>query len=136
MPAPPLTSIRAIAAAALAPVDDDDPVVLANLVDAVVPPALMLGWDDPWIAQQTVAGARGPYQAQLVVLCFAGRLEPGPGVDVLEQLVVYTITRLGADRQTAGWPLTGAQAPRRYDVSGISYLGARLMFRTPISLEP
>jgi hypothetical protein len=150
MPALPLDQVRSTAAAALAPTtaadpsisseaaaatlaSDTDPVVLVNVFDAVVPPALMLTWDDPWVAQQAIG--RGPYIAQLAVYCFASRIEPGPGVEVLEYLVCYTVTRLGTDASTAAWPLTAAQAPRKYAVSGIELLGARLTYRMPVSLD-
>ena len=135
MPALSLTDVRAVAAAALAPQADTDPTVLADLVDAVTPPALMLGWDDPWIAMATIGGAHGYYAAQFVVLCFAGRLEPGAGQATLEELVGYTINRLAQDPQTAGWPLNAAQAPRRFDVSGIALLGARLSYQVPVSFN-
>ena len=39
--------------AVLAPVADDDPDVLTSLVDAIEPPALMLGWGDPWLEPDT-----------------------------------------------------------------------------------
>jgi hypothetical protein len=133
MSALPLTGVRAAAAAALAPAGENDPAVLADLVDAVEPPALMLEWNDPWVTMRTVAGGLGLFEAQLNVLCFAGRLEPGPGVLVLESLIDFTLGRLQADAYS--WPLTASQAPRRFDIAGIPLLGARLSFRVPIELN-
>jgi len=127
-----LADVRAACAAALAPVAESDPAVLPDLVDAVEPPALMLEWNDPWIAVRSIAGGLGLYDAQLNVLCLAGRVEPGPGVAMLEQLVAYTFARLQADPHP--WPLTMSQAPRVFDIGGIPLLGARLGFRVPIQI--
>ena len=132
MPALPLTEVRGACAAALAPQAEDDPSVLVNLVDAVTPPALMLEWADPWVATQSVAGGVGILQATLNVICFAGRLEPGPGVTMLEQLVSLVLTRLAADAYP--WPLTASQAPRRFDINGVPLLGVRLSFQIPVSI--
>ena len=132
MPALPLSEIRGACAAALAPQTEDDPPVLVNLVDAVTPPALMLEWADPWLTSLTVTGGVGVLQATLNVICFAGRLEPGPGVTMLEQLVGLVLTRLAAD--TYSWPLTASQAPRRFDINGIPLLGVRLSFQIPVSI--
>jgi hypothetical protein len=125
--------VRAAAAAALAPAGEGDPTVLADLVDAVEPPALMLEWNDPWITMRTISGGLGVFEAQINVLCFAGRIEPGPGVEVLEGLIDYTLGRFQADAYS--WPLAFSQAPRRFDIAGIPLLGARLGFRIPISLN-
>lgn len=133
MPALPLTEVRAAAAAALAPQSDTEPPVLVDLVDALTPPALMLEWNDPWLTMQTVAGGVGMFQATLNVICFAGRVEPGPGVEALEQLVDLVLSRLQADAYT--WPLVASQAPRRFDMAGISYLGVRLSFQVPVSVN-
>jgi hypothetical protein len=128
----PLTEVRARAAAALAPATDQDPDVHVDVVDAVTPPCLLLVWDDPWLVPATVAGMNGHYDAQFVVLCIAARLEPGPGVETLEQLVGYTIGRLAAD--TATWPQATSQAPRVFEIGGVPYLGARLIYRVPVEI--
>jgi hypothetical protein len=126
----PITAIRAQAAAALAPVTADDPEVHVDIVDSLTPPALLLLWADPWVTPRTVSG-RG-YDAQFEVLCVAGRVEPGPGMAKLEQLVSYTIDRLQAD--TYSWPPLTMYAPRRFDIGGITYLGARMIFRVPVTV--
>jgi hypothetical protein len=133
MPALPLTQVRVAAASVLAPQADTDPPVLADLVDAITPPALMLEWNDPWITANTVAGRIGGYTATLNVIAFAGRLEPGPGVGVLEGLVILVLTRFQADAYT--WPLSQAQAPRRFDIGGAPLLGVRLTFDIPVSIQ-
>ena len=127
-----LDEVRGACFDALAPRDEDDPVVLVNLVDAITPPALMLEWADPWLTSATVAGGLGILTATLNVVCFAGRLEPGPGVTMLESLVSLVLTRLAADVNP--WPLTGAQAPRRFEIAGVALLGVRLSFQIPVSI--
>lgn len=126
-----LTEVRTYLAAALAPRSDDDPAVLADLVDAIDPPALMLEWGDPWLTPRTVG--QGFWDAHLNVLALAGRLEPGPGIAMLEGLVGYVMARLLTDARS--WPVESSTAPRRFDMGGLTYLGARLNLRVPVSIE-
>jgi hypothetical protein len=133
VPALPLTQARVAAASALAPQTETDPPVLVDVVDAVTPPALMLEWNDPWLTATSIAGGLGTLQATLNVICFAGRLEPGPGVQTLEQLVDLVLSRFQADAYT--WPLTASQAPRRFDINGIALLGVRLSFTIPVTVN-
>ena len=124
-----LTEVRAQAATALAQASADDPVVHVDLVDAVDPPALMLVWADPWVTFETPC----LWWANLVVLCLASRVEPGPGVEKLEQLVTYTVERLQADDYP--WPVASSQAPRIFTIANIPLLGARVGYRVPIAIE-
>jgi hypothetical protein len=117
---------RAKLGAALAPVDETDPTVLVNLVDALEPPALMLGWGEPWLTPETACLRTG----RLVVTCVAGRLVPGAGVETLEQLVDYTLRRLAADG--GAWPLDTVGGPRVFTIANINYLAARITLRVPI----
>lgn len=132
MPALPLSEVRGVCAAALAPQTDADPPVLMDLVDSITPPVLMLEWNDPWLSMESIAGSLGIWTATLNVIAFAGRVEPGAGVAVLEQLVVLVLTRLQADQNS--WPLSSAQAPRRFDMGNVSYLGLRLSFQPQVSI--
>jgi hypothetical protein len=50
------------------------------------------------------------YGAQLSVLCIAGRLEPLPGVEEIERLVIFTLERMRADAYS--WPLVASQSNR------------------------
>lgn len=129
-----LLELRARAAAALAPAGDSDPPVFADAVDSLVPPALMLDWDDPWLEPGAGLTTLGPclWTARLVVICIAGRLEPGSGVDVLEQLVVHVVTRLKADPYS--WPLEGVSAPLQRDLGGVSYLAANVTYAVPVTV--
>ena len=126
-----LVDVRMRAAAALAPADDGDPEVFADLVDAVEPPAILLAWADPWLVPSTFGPAL--LDASLDVLCVAARLEPGAGVAVLEELVTYTIARLRADVHS--WPAVTSEAPQRLPIGGVTYLAARLNYRVPVTTE-
>lgn len=130
-----LTEIRAAAAAALQPIEPDDPPVLVDVVDSVTPPALMLLWEDPWLEAGAGLGAvMGPclWTARLMVLCVAGRLEPGPGIATLEQLVSHVFDRLSEDEYP--WPIGSPTAPRVFDIGGVPYLGARVTYLVPCSI--
>jgi len=122
-----LLDARAKLEAALAPVDDDDPMVLVDLVDSIEPPALMLGWGEPWLTPDTACIRTG----RLVVTCVAGRLVPGSGIETLEQLVDYTLARLATDG--GAWPLDAVSGPRVFVVGNINYLAARVTLRVPIT---
>jgi hypothetical protein len=88
-----LLEAREKLAAALSPIAETDPTVLVSLVDAIEPPALMLGWADPWLRPETGCFALGRIQ----VIAVGARLMPGEGVAVLESLVDYTLTRVAVE---------------------------------------
>jgi len=115
-------------AAALAPVDDDDPTVLVNLVDAIDPPALMIGWGRPWMVPNTAC----LFDARIAVTAVAARLVPGAGVEALEQLVAYTITRLGADEHA--WPIVDVDEPRVFTIAQTTYIGVRISIRLNLTV--
>lgn len=130
----PIVEVRDQAAAALAPVEDTDPPVLADVVDSLTPPALMLIWGDPWLEPGVGVTTMGPcvWRARLQVLAVAGRLEPGPGIRTLEQLVSYVVERMKADSYT--WPLDSVSAPRVFDIGSLPYLGARVTYLVPTTV--
>lgn len=125
-----MAGVRAKAAAALAPTPDDDLSVFDNVVDALVPPALVLTWDDPWLTPKVVASCI--WDARFSVIAVAGRVEPDPGIATLETLIEYVVTRLRADDYT--WPVATVQEPREFRLSGIAYLGARLTYAIQVSV--
>jgi hypothetical protein len=125
-----LLDARAKLAAALAPLEDTDPTVLVDLVDALEPPALMIGWGEPWLEPQTQCLRQG----RLVVTCVAARLIPGAGVETLEQLIEYTLTSLAADG--GAWPLDSVGGPRVFTIAKTQYLAARITLRVPITGGP
>jgi hypothetical protein len=126
----PLGEVRARAALALAPVQDTDPYVLVDVVDAVSPPALMLLWDDPWLEPRTVG--RGFWDARLLVLCIASRVEPGPGMAKLEELASYVVGRLRDDSYQ--WPTAAFQAPRVFTINNVPLLGARISYSVQVTV--
>lgn len=136
MPTAVLTDIRAMAAAVLEPVDDGDPDVIVDVVDSLSPPAYMLVWSDPWIDvgfnQQP---AMGPclWTANLQVLCLASRLEPGPGIETLEEMVRSALARFRADTSYT-WPAGAVSGPRQFGVGALTYLGARINYAVPTTV--
>jgi hypothetical protein len=125
-----LLDARSKLGAALAPVEDTDPVVLVDLVDALEPPALMLGWGEPWLQPQSACLRTG----RLVITAVAGRLVPGAGIEALEELVEYTLGTLHAD--DGPWALDSVSGPRVFTLSNINYLAARITLRVPITGGP
>lgn len=125
-----LTDIRARAAAALAPIDDTDPAVMVDMVDAVNPPALILSYTDPWLEPLTMGACL--WDCRLEIIAIASRIEPGPGMEMLEQIVSYTAARLQAD--TYSWPAASVQAPRVFTIGGVPLLGARITYRVKVTL--
>jgi len=122
-----LADARVKLAAALAPVADGDPMVLVDLVDALEPPALMIGWGEPWLVPESACWQTG----RLTIIAVAGRLVPGAGVASLEDLVDYTFSRLRVDGDP--WPLDSVGAPRVFPIGGVNYLAARITVRVPIT---
>lgn len=124
-----ITDARERCAAALAPVLPTDPDVLVNLVDAISPPVLMVGWDDPWLEPSGTCR----FVARLVVYCWAGRLEPGEGVSVLEGLVAHVVQRMTADGYS--WGQATVSAPRAYPFANIDYLASRVTYAVHVTTE-
>jgi len=129
-----LEQLRPAAADVLAPIDDTDPYVFTDAVDSLTPPALVLGWDDPWLEPGVGLTTMGPclWTARMQVTCIAGRLEPGAGVDVLEQLVTHVITRLRDDAYR--WPLDRVSAPFQRDLAGVTYLACDVIYAVPTAI--
>ena len=123
-----LSELRARATLALAPVSDTDPAVLDAPVEAVDPPALIVAWSDPWVEFETPCF----WYANLAVLAVASRVDPGAGIEELEQLVGYTLGRFRDDSYP--WPQVAAQAPHLFEIANIPLFGARLVFRAPVTI--
>jgi hypothetical protein len=124
-----LTELRDAVAQALAPASDQDPWVFADVVDSLTPPALVVEQGSPFLTPGIVGGpmlAQCQYTARLVVVCIAGRLEPGPGIDTLEQLETYVLERLRADAHP--WAFEEISQRGQYDLAGITYLAATVSY--------
>jgi len=128
-----LDGLRPAAAAVLAPAEDTDPYVL-DYVDSLTPPALLVGWDDPWLEPGLGLTTMGPclYTARLQIKCVAGRLEPGAGADVLDGLVAFVLGRLRDDAYR--WPLDRVSAPFQQDLAGVTYLAADVVYAVPTAI--
>lgn len=126
-----ITNARVEAAAALGPFTDADPEVYPNLVDAVSPPALMVGWGDPWLDTAPPTMGRTLFRARLVVWMIAGRLEPAEGVEMLESLADLVLDRMGASPYP--WGLPTASAPSWFTFGNVDYIAARMTYLVPVS---
>lgn len=130
-----LDEIRAAAADVLAAAGPGDPYVFADAVESLEPPALVLDWDDPWIMPGLGgAASMGPclYTVRLRVLLVAARLEPAPGLQVIDELAMYVLGRMRADSYP--WPLERATAPGQLDLAGVTYWAAGIVYAVPTSL--
>lgn len=116
-----LTELRERAAEVLAPVDPGDPPVHFT-IDAVSPPALLVGWDDPWLTFETPC----LWQARLGVSLYASRLEPDAGSLTLETLLSYVIDRFRGD--SFPWPHEATRRPVMVEYGGLPMLTARVIF--------
>jgi len=135
MPVMELVDVRQAAAVVLAPVADSDPDVIVNVVDSLTPPAYMLVWNDPWLEVGVGAPTMGPcvWTAHLQVLCVAGRLEPGPGVETLEQMVSVALAAFRADTSYP-WPPGDVSGPRVFNIAGLDYLATRINYAVPTTV--
>jgi hypothetical protein len=121
-----LTEARDKLAAVLAPIEDTDPHVLISLVDALEPPALMLGWGEPWLTPDTICWITG----RIIVTCVAARLSPGPGIATLEDLVAYTLARTRTEPEN--WVLETVSGPRVFLIAKTNYLACRVQFKVAL----
>jgi len=122
-----LLDARAKLGAALAPVAETDPNVHVNLVESVSPPALMIGWGDPWLTPDTSCLRTG----RLVITAVAARLQPGEGISDLEGLVTYVLGKLAGDSNK--WPLDSVSGPRIFTIAKTTYLAARITVRVVVN---
>jgi len=94
-----------------------------NVVDAISPPAFMLVWADPWLARTAVC----TYDARLSLLAVSARIEPDPGIEILESMVEAA---LGAITD----PAVEVLAPFGFELGGLRYQAARITVHRPITL--
>jgi len=121
---------RAKLAAVLAPLDDDEPPLYDNLVDAIHPPCIMLGWRIPMIdwAGQTPCTAFGTLGLTLV----GGRIDAAGGVEAIESMYDTVQRRLRADSQ--GWAMRTDGGIVRYEIGNVLYLACRVDVRVPLAV--
>lgn len=96
--------------------------VYAFLPDAIVPPAILVGWGDPWFRSAGVCVGELTVYAELV--CVAGRLDAQGQQARLDALAVAVYSTLEDD---VDWEAPDAPAgPFALDVGGVTYLAATL----------
>jgi hypothetical protein len=122
-----LLDARIKLASILAPVENSDPAVLVSLVDSIQPPALMIGWGEPWLDSLTTCKARG----RLVITCVASRLVPGEGIAILENLVAYALDRIAGDSIDL-WAVDNVTGPRVFSFAKTVYLACRITLTVTI----
>ncbi len=103
-------------------------VVLPDVPDAVSPPAYLIVWGNPWLEPATYCA----HVARVDVICVAGRMDPAPGIDMIEQMISTAIIRL----REARFPEVIVQPPARFDIGGVAYLAARLSLETRLQVQP
>lgn len=130
----PLGELRD-AAAALTPVTDTDPAVFADVVEATVPPALVIEWDDPWLEPGVGLPTMGPclYQARLRVVMIVARLEPSAGADEIDRLAVHVLGRMRADTSVQ-WALEDVSRPQQVNQAGIDSIMATATYTVPTTV--
>lgn len=106
-----------------------DPPTVVGPLDAIQPPAVRVGWADPWLEPQ---GQAAQFTASLECFCIAARFDPTPGFETVEDLVTATARAFTEDRYP--WPVVFVGAPRRYEVGGVGYLAAQLIVRLPVGI--
>ncbi len=124
-----IVDARVKLAAVLAPVEDGDPDVQANIVDAIVPPALICGWLAPMVD--------GPFTGctafgNLFVTLVADRLDAASGVEAIESM--YDRVQRLLRNDGAGWSLQGDSGIGAFDIGNTPYLACRIELRVPVTL--
>lgn len=121
----PLRELRERVAAALLPIDPDWN-VHAGPVDAISPPSFVIVWPDPWLTPMTPC----VYQARLHVVCCAGRVEPTPGYETLEEMVTRALDALSVARL----PVVQVGGASSLEIARLLYLIARVTVAAPVAL--
>jgi len=121
-----LADFRDRVALALAPSNGDEWNTQPLPVDAIEPPAYMLIWADPWLVPSTFCDAT----AQLDVIVVSARMDPAPGMEILETLVETALDRLA--HANVGQRQVGAPGP--LTVGGLTYQACRILVSSPVTI--
>ena len=101
--------------------------VLRLPVDSLAPPAYMLGWSDPWVSGQATFCR---YDVALDVRCIAARIEPDPGIELLEEMIEAAAVALDQARL----PVRFVLPPRPFPIGGVTYQAALLTVTATVQL--
>ena len=119
------TRVAATLQAAVDAAGLDDVTVIADVVDAVVPPAYLLVWpQDDWMLPFTHCADT----TFLNVMLIGARFEPSGGIEQIETLVALALPALRGDHL----PVPGVAGPGRYDHGGLAYLAAQIRLSVPL----
>ena len=110
--------------------DADFDAAIVGPLDAIEPPAVRVGWAEPWLEP---FGQAGLFYARLEAFCIGDRIEPTPGFETVEALVSIVCRAFTKDRYP--WPIVFVGAPRAYEVGGKSYLASQVVARLPAGVE-
>lgn len=110
----------------LAPDLDEDPQVHSSPIDALVAPAIIVGWRDPMIEGWGACTA----MANLYALIVADRMDIASGYEVIEQQYQRCQTLL----RNHGWGIVTDSGIGEVDIAKVPYLSVRLDVRCPIAL--
>jgi hypothetical protein len=124
-----LLDARVKLAALLQPETDDDLDVHDNLVDALVPPAMIVGWRQPMVEDRGACFAWGA----LFVLVVAGRIDVASGLETIEQGYAFVESRLRGD-PASGWAIPSDSGPIVWELGNATYLACRIDVRVPIDI--
>lgn len=107
---------------------EDGPVhVNSGPEDAVEPPCYVLTVPEPWLLPVGVC----TWQVRYAVLAVAGRIEPNPGLDHLEILVLSAMAALKRARLPV--ETVGSAAP--WEAGGVNYYASRITVSLTVNLE-
>jgi hypothetical protein len=122
------TRVAATLQAALDAAGNDEITVIADVVDAVVPPAYLLVWpqSDDWLIPMTNCADT----TRLDIICVGGRFEPSGGVEQIETLVALALPALRLHHL----PVPRVAGPGRFDIGGVAYLAAQLTLSVPLAV--
>jgi hypothetical protein len=124
-----LDEVRPAALAVLEPLAAEGFPIYPGYVDAVVAPSVMCLPATPWLEQ--ITGCQ--YWNRLDLLCIGWRNDPGTSLDTVQAIAAYIVEAFRRDEHP--WSLVNVQAPRFVVIGGVTYLGARVGFRVPVSLS-
>lgn len=100
---------------------DADVTVVDSLPDSIAPPAVLIGWGDPWLSPSTLCP--GGFVANAEILVVAQRIEPGGQYATIEKWVGTLATVFRKDTQIV---IRDISSPFPMQLGGVDYLTASI----------
>lgn len=113
-----LTDIRADYADMARTASPDNVTVVDTLPDSIAPPAVLVGWGDPWLVQDTLCG----WVANIEIMVVAQRIEPGGQYATIENLVDLLVTEYRSHKVS----IRDISSPFPLSLGGLDYLSATI----------